>query len=906
MRYFCTSFDSRYLSRGLALYRSLEAHAGSFELTVLCLDQAVEKALASQALPHLQLLPVTELVQKHPALAAARDDRTTLEFYFTCPSWLLRHLLPRIPAAELLTYLDADLCFFDSPEPVFAEIGTASVAITPRRLPGALAGLERHGKYNSGWVSLRHDAVGQACAADWSTKCAAWCFSLLESDRHTDQKYLDGWPAQFAGTVSLVHPGVNVAPWNIQEMAITRGKKGLRLGAQPLICYHFSGLVHRGHQVYDTGLQVYSAVPSASLYEHVYLPYVRQLQTETATDEAPVLLPPAADDPRGEDLPGLRQHQQAAEVERARRLTAIEEIRAAATRDVAAARETTKEAREATKRRADQIDELKAEAAVATNKMSKIIDDNLERGASIKFYEDKLKESYADLERNVKYLKAVEADRERHIREKEEKESVITALLEQLALKSATAAQFSPEEVRAALEPHVRHIRRVIVAKYHPRLLPHILWLGALGAQVQVYDSPASFAEFRPGTIRFWQESLWEWLAQISSLFNEKAYLLAHPDVGAAVAAGALISGWDHYLTFGQREGRGPGTTDYCSGLAQFDAIVFDSSDADHVLPVLIGRAQPHHQIFITGNQPNLEWLPEDAARISLLGDTLLCLRPPQFWLGPRFPTNDLGIDWPQVRQQDIYPQNPSQPGAWPKISVVTVSFNQGSYLEETIRSVLDQNYPNLEYIIVDGGSTDGSVDIIKKYADRLTWWVSEKDEGQSHALNKGFGKATGQLLTWLNSDDRLAPASLYTVAQTFLLHNTDLVVGRCARVNDLEASPRHTHRSSLPLGGVQPLRLDQLLDLDTHWLTGKFFHQPEVFFSRDIFTRAGGQVRQDLYFSMDYDLWVRMAKAGARAFALPEILAIFREHKNQKTGGEHVPYLPELREVNAHHRNVS
>ena len=140
-------------------------------------------------------------------------------------------------------------------------------------------------------------------------------------------------------------------------------------------------------------------------------------------------------------------------------------------------------------------------------------------------------------------------------------------------------------------------------------------------------------------------------------------------------------------------------------------------------------------------------------------------------------------------------------------------------------------------------------------------------------------------------------------MAQTFLLHHTDLIVGRCARVADMEALPRHLHRSSLPLGGVQPLRLDQLLDLDTHWLTGKFFHQPEVFFTRDIFTRAGGQVRQDLYFSMDYDLWVRMAKAGARAFALPEILAIFREHKNQKTGGEHVPYLPELREVNARHR---
>ena len=121
----------------------------------------------------------------------------------------------------------------------------------------------------------------------------------------------------------------------------------------------------------------------------------------------------------------------------------------------------------------------------------------------------------------------------------------------------------------------------------------------------------------------------------------------------------------------------------------------------------------------------------------------------------------------------------------WPRISIVTPSYNQGQFIEETIRSVLLQGYPNLEYIIIDGGSTDNSVEIIKKYSPWLTYWVSERDRGQSHAINKGFEHASGDILGWLNSDDMLAMGSLRRVAEISVETGCDVLSGACAMIDE-------------------------------------------------------------------------------------------------------------------------
>jgi glycosyltransferase involved in cell wall biosynthesis len=195
------------------------------------------------------------------------------------------------------------------------------------------------------------------------------------------------------------------------------------------------------------------------------------------------------------------------------------------------------------------------------------------------------------------------------------------------------------------------------------------------------------------------------------------------------------------------------------------------------------------------------------------------------------------GFPWTEGSPPQYFDQN------LPKITIITPSYNQGQYIEETIRSVLLQGYPNLEYIIIDGGSTDNTVDIIKKYEPWITYWVSEKDNGQSHAINKGLERATGDVFNWLNSDDFYLPNALLTVGRAFR-DDKNLNV-YCAREN---------HKSST--GYDYTTEGTIICDTLEETIATAHNNQPPTFFKLDIVKKLGG-IREDLYFCMDADLWV-------------------------------------------------
>ena len=210
---------------------------------------------------------------------------------------------------------------------------------------------------------------------------------------------------------------------------------------------------------------------------------------------------------------------------------------------------------------------------------------------------------------------------------------------------------------------------------------------------------------------------------------------------------------------------------------------------------------------------------------------------------------------------------------AYPLISIVTPSYNQSQYLDKTILSVLSQNYPNLEYIIVDGGSTDKSVEIIKKYEKFLKYWVTESDLGQSNAINKGFKHAKGDLLAWLNSDDSYIPGALHKVAGAAMAEPQAHVFVGEGQIVDEMGKVRY-YRKPSPEIDIESIY---------NWLRGGDFMQPSCFFRQSAWNLAG-PLDEDLHISLDLDLWLRMAKKGCKFVGIPELLSTALSHQSAKT----------------------
>lgn len=240
---------------------------------------------------------------------------------------------------------------------------------------------------------------------------------------------------------------------------------------------------------------------------------------------------------------------------------------------------------------------------------------------------------------------------------------------------------------------------------------------------------------------------------------------------------------------------------------------------------------------------------------------------------------------WPWTEQTEVLPNKMPDGSDWPRISIVTPNYNYGHFIEETIRSILLQGYPNLEYIIIDGGSTDNSVEIIKKYEKWLSYWISEKDRGQSNAINKGLEKCTGEIFNWVNSDDFLEIGGLQNISTAF--KNFDVLAGKVkdfSEINEQEQIHIHHNLSAINL------------------LKNKYcYHQPGIWLRTEKIRKIGG-FREDLYLSFDWELTIRYLTYFPKVTYTKSVLVNFRLHSKAKTN---IDYSEIVRERSASLFNI-
>ncbi len=255
-------------------------------------------------------------------------------------------------------------------------------------------------------------------------------------------------------------------------------------------------------------------------------------------------------------------------------------------------------------------------------------------------------------------------------------------------------------------------------------------------------------------------------------------------------------------------------------------------------------------------------------------------MRSPSLTDLPEAPPGKTG--WPWTEESRQLPARMGDGREWPRISIVTPSFNQGRFIEETIRSVLLQGYPNLEYIVVDGGSQDESLSVIRRYEPWLAHWVSEKDRGQTHAINKGMAQTTGQIQAYLNSDDVYLPGALSRVARLADPAKAQLLFGDVCLIDNtdwqtLRRLPKgHISRDDMIFGGT-PLS------------------QPASFWTKPL-AESVGPFDETLHYAMDYDIMLRMLAARAHRVYLDQAIAVERRHELQKSANKELLYQEKAR----------
>ena len=278
MKYFCTYFDYNYFSYAKALSFSLENHIDNYTLIIICMDKKVYNELIKNPFPNSRIFSHDELIEFKPILKEIIKKRSKVEYYFTCSSQICEFTFNKFPKIKLLTYVDSDVYFFDSPEPIFNEIRDYSVGIIEHKFHWTGFYKKKYGRFNVGWINFRNDKIGRSCLKKWAEDCIKWCYQRLENNKYADQKYLDNWPKEYDKVKIIENLGANLAIWNIKKYKITYLKNKVLVNSYPLIFYHFAGLKQIHSNVFKTNLSSAYISLKGPIKNNIYLPYLKKIK----------------------------------------------------------------------------------------------------------------------------------------------------------------------------------------------------------------------------------------------------------------------------------------------------------------------------------------------------------------------------------------------------------------------------------------------------------------------------------------------------------------------------------------------------------------------------------------------------------------------------------------------------
>lgn len=273
MRYYVTLFDSNYLTRGLVMYRSLLNSSETFHLWIVCFDSLAYQLLLQLNLEQVTLISLAEF--EDAQLLAIKPQRTQQEYCWSCTPSVALYVINQYPEVDAITYIDADLMFFSSTEPIFTEIGDASILLTEHRYVPEFDLSQTSGIYNVQFMYFRRNEEGLKALHWWRDRCLEWCFARIEENKYGDQKYLDDWPERFKDVHILQHCGAGVAPWNAACHTLEKIGEQIYVDGKPLIFYHFQGLTFYHWQISC----LYHQFPiNSQIKEFIYRPYLQSIQ----------------------------------------------------------------------------------------------------------------------------------------------------------------------------------------------------------------------------------------------------------------------------------------------------------------------------------------------------------------------------------------------------------------------------------------------------------------------------------------------------------------------------------------------------------------------------------------------------------------------------------------------------